>query len=502
MALLVGVLAVPSSVSCFAAESTDAAAADSDEEEETEETEAEDKDTTAKKKENLKTVGEKKDGCIAFKLRNATSKKNIGLAIKTADETEFTENMMEEDDSFELKEKKRIYFSVHVRYFFMKPQKYRINHMRPNRIYITGILLLFAFLSGRAQQPRIDELECRNLKIGYEKTLHMIFPTPVKYLNMGDENIIGEVIQVCPSVIRLKSTVRDFKGETNLSVVTEDSRYYTYCISFDEGAQAVYKEGGTMPETAVLPVSDEKLTHVIYPEKIVYVDFGNTTVQVEKAENVNNIVALRAVSPFALQTNLTAITESGRFYTFDLRYAPGCERFSFIVDKQDTKKKQVAILEGRERNTRQKALLEKEISRRPKLLTNIRDEVAGMRFCVTNIFVDNDILLFRFGLHNRSQIGYTIDFIRFYIQDAKKRKKTAVQQLEQQPLFSFNRPEEVAALSSCDFTVALPKFTIPDKKVLIIEIQERNGGRHFYYKLKNKQLINAEILFPEIVGKP
>jgi len=111
MALLVGVLAVPSSVSCFAAESTDAAAADSDEEEETEETEAEDKDTTAKKKENLKTVGEKKDGCIAFKLRNATSKKIIGLAIKTADETEFPANMMEADDVFELKEKKRVYFS-------------------------------------------------------------------------------------------------------------------------------------------------------------------------------------------------------------------------------------------------------------------------------------------------------------------------------------------------------------------------------------------------------
>lgn len=46
-----------------------------------------------------------------------------------------------------------------------------------------------------------------------------------------------------------------------------------------------------------------------------------------------------------------------------------------------------------------------------------------MRFCVTNIFVDNDILLFRFGLHNRSQIGYTIDFIRFYIQDAKNGKR-------------------------------------------------------------------------------
>lgn len=368
-----------------------------------------------------------------------------------------------------------------------------------NRIrtfFFIGMLLPLPMAS-TGQNVRIDELECKELKIGYEKTLHMIFPTPVKYLNMGNENIIGEIVTARPSVIRLKSTVRGFREETNLSVVTEDSKYYSYCISFDEQAKAVYKEGETLPETAVLPISDEKLTHIIYPEKIVYVDFGNTTVQVEKAEKVDNIIAIRADTAFNLQTNLTAITESGRFYTFDLQYAPRCERFSFIVDK-GARKKQVAILD--ERNTMQKARLEKEISQRPRLLTNIKDEVADMRFSVTNIFIDNDILLFRFGLHNRSQIGYTIDFIRFYIQDAKRRKKTAVQQLEQQPLFSFNRPEEVPALSSCNFTVALPKFTIPDKKVLIIEIQEKNGGRHFYYKMKNRQLINAEILFPEIVG--
>mgnify|MGYP002244634721 CR=1 FL=1 len=296
------------------------------------------------------------------------------------------------------------------------------------------------FLSGRAQQPRIDELECRNLKIGYEKTLHMIFPTPVKYLNMGDENIIGEVIQVCPSVIRLKSTVRDFKGETNLSVVTEDSRYYTYCISFDEGAQAVYKEGGTMPETAVLPVSDEKLTHVIYPEKIVYVDFGNTTVQVEKAENVNNIVALRAVSPFALQTNLTAITESGRFYTFDLRYAPRCERFSFIVDKQDTQKKQVAILEGRERNTRQKALLEKRDITEAEAADQYQGRGGRHEILRDHILWTMISCCSASGCTTVTQIGYTIDFIRF-IYRMRKTEKTAVQQLEQQPLFSFNRPD-------------------------------------------------------------
>ena len=124
MALLAGTLAIAAPVSCFAAETTEAAEADaaedsSDEEEDAEEEDAESADsddaqeekTTTKKKEDLKTVGEKAEGCIAFKLRNGTGKKITGLAIKTADETEFPENMMEADDVFELKEKKRVYFS-------------------------------------------------------------------------------------------------------------------------------------------------------------------------------------------------------------------------------------------------------------------------------------------------------------------------------------------------------------------------------------------------------
>lgn len=54
--------------------------------------------------------------------------------------------------------------------------------MKPNKIYITTLLLLF-FLSGRAQ--KIEELTAVPLQIGYEKTLHLIFPTEVKYYSIG-----------------------------------------------------------------------------------------------------------------------------------------------------------------------------------------------------------------------------------------------------------------------------------------------------------------------------
>ena len=43
--------------------------------------------------------------------------------------------------------------------------------------------------------------------------------------------------------------------------------------------------------------------------------------------------------------------------------------------------------------------------------------------------------------------------------------------------------------------MAMNKFTIPDKKRLVIEIQEKNGGRHFLYKLRNKSLLTAEEVF-------
>ncbi|MCS2888648.1 hypothetical protein NXV14_17635 [Bacteroides fragilis] len=46
-----------------------------------------------------------------------------------------------------------------------------------------------------------------------------------------------------------------------------------------------------------------------------------------------------------------------------------------------------------------------------------------------------------------------------------------MQQLEQNILFTFDYPEEIPAHESRTFTVAMNKFTIPDKKRLIIEIR-------------------------------
>lgn len=342
----------------------------------------------------------------------------------------------------------------------------------------------------------LQEIRSSSFSVSTSKTFHLIFPNEVKYFSIGDENVAGEKIEAYPCGIRLKSVVPSFEGLTNMSVVTADGQYYSYNISFLPDLKESYLlVGKDYEKPPVIYVNDNQQSHLIFPDKIIYVDYGTVNVEVVKASGVDNIVAVRATDSFKEQTNVTVVTQSGKFYTFDLAYAEKPSFLSFVVDPAaNAASKRVALLDNKELNSVQREKLRKEVNSRFQTLNKLHKDYAGIRFAITNIFIDSDILFFKFKLTNYSNIDYVPDFVRFYIQDSKIRKKTAIQQIEQTPLFFFDLPERVAAHDTKSFTAALNKFTIPDKKKLIIELQEREGGRHFIYKLGNDPIISAEIL--------
>ena len=41
---------------------------------------------------------------------------------------------------------------------------------------------------------------------------------------------------------------------------------------------------------------------------------------------------------------------------------------------------------------------------------------------------------------------------------------------------------------------ALPKFTIPDDKKLVVEMYEKQGGRHQIFEVDNEDLVRAETI--------
>ena len=70
------------------------------------------------------------------------------------------------------------------------------------------------------------------LEVTYDKTVHVIFPAAVRYVDLGSPNLIAGKADGAENVIRVKATVRDFRAETNMSVITEDGSFYTFNVKY------------------------------------------------------------------------------------------------------------------------------------------------------------------------------------------------------------------------------------------------------------------------------
>ncbi len=70
------------------------------------------------------------------------------------------------------------------------------------------------------------------LEVCYEKTTHIIFPSEITYVDLGNENLVAGLADGAKNVLRVKSAFKSFKQETNLSVITEDGSYYSFNVKF------------------------------------------------------------------------------------------------------------------------------------------------------------------------------------------------------------------------------------------------------------------------------
>ena len=66
------------------------------------------------------------------------------------------------------------------------------------------------------------------MEVTYDKTVHVIFPSAVRYVDLGSPNLIAGKADGAENVIRVKATVKNFRTETNFSVITESGSFYTF----------------------------------------------------------------------------------------------------------------------------------------------------------------------------------------------------------------------------------------------------------------------------------
>ena len=118
----------------------------------------------------------------------------------------------------------------------------------------------------------------------------------------------------------------------------------------------------------------------------------------------------------------------------------------------------------------------------------------GIQYLLKGIYVHNDLLYLHTEVKNRSNVPFDVDYITFKIVDKKVAKRTAIQEQVLFPLRAYNYAVRIAGKQSERTVFCLPKFTIPDGKQLVVEMNEKDGGRHQTFVVENGDLVQAETI--------
>ena len=273
-----------------------------------------------------------------------------------------------------------------------------------------------------------------------------------------------------------------------------------------------YYQGFTRPLTFdrmippyALEVTFNKTVHVIFPAPIRYVDLGSADLLAAKADGTENVLRVKAaLRDFSRESNLSVITEDGNYYTFNVKYADepvklSVEMTDFLHDGEAVNRPNNALAVymqelGQESPLLVKLIMQSIHKNNDREIKHLGSKRFGIQHTLKGVYTHNGLLYFHLQLKNSSNVPFNIDFITFKIVDKKVAKRTAIQEQVIWPLRAYNNLMVIGGKRTERMVFTLPKFTIPDDKMLVIELNEQEGGRHQRFTVDNADLVRAKVI--------
>lgn len=293
-----------------------------------------------------------------------------------------------------------------------------------------------------------------------------------------------------------------------------DLIYLTLLAALFAAAKVMAQNDGATSRQGLTPRTIEvgftKTVHILFPAPVTYIDIGSMAIIAGKADGAENVVRVKAaVRDFAEETNLTVITEDGGFYTFDARYAENPSTSTIEIAAAESPATQPASASETTRADEGRVLLREVGRERPATVKRVLSDIYrqnradvkgihtrkyGVEVEVRGIYVHNDVIYLHVQIANNTNISFEVDYRRFVVADRKAAKRTAQQQRIIEPLRVCNDPSIVRGHQRQRIVFALPKLTLEEDKILLLEIAEKDGARHQYLEISSKELLGAKAL--------
>ncbi|HSI68869.1 MAG TPA: DUF4138 domain-containing protein [Gillisia sp.] len=205
------------------------------------------------------------------------------------------------------------------------------------------------------------------------------------------------------------------------------------------------------------------------------------------------------------ESNLLVISTTGAVFSYIVKYSEELEKLNYFINpsgsigNESPNFKAVAEDEFIPGSKPEEKLADKDLNyqnfstyflRSKQRLGRIKKKKEGIQLQVENIVFLGEELYFVLTLDNYSPIDYEPAFLDIFVETRQKGKKKSIQKLVQEPVFTFKMPEKVQKNQSTRFVYVLPKFSIAEDKVVVIDLKELNGERDIKLKVKKKYINN------------
>jgi hypothetical protein len=125
------------------------------------------------------------------------------------------------------------------------------------------------------------------------------------------------------------------------------------------------------------------------------------------------------------------------------------------------------------------------------------EKTGGVKAWVDKLSLAGNRIFFRLDIRNKSNLPYEIDFVRFYIRDLKTVARMATHEQEIVPLITtLHKKTAIGHKQEIARVFGFHRFSLSEDQALNIELYEKNGNRHLYLQIKQKDLDDLKTINP------
>ena len=203
-------------------------------------------------------------------------------------------------------------------------------------------------------------------------------------------------------------------------------------------------------------------------------------------------------------SNLLVISNSGAIFSYIVKYSDDLKKLNYFIAETNSIGNVIPVSEDNEDIRKDEGLKEdsaKSISysnenyfrkfcsyliEKKQGIGRIKKRKNDIVLSLENIVFEKEQLFFVLEIQNRSTIDYEVNFLELSVQTKKNGKRKSMQKLVQEPSLKFQMPEIIKEGQSARFIYVMPKFSIADDKVVMLDLNEKNGERNLKLKVKQR----------------